>query len=117
MVDDEPTIRALLVDVMTAQGYQVLEAADAATALALLLPDTPLDLLVTDVGLPGTFNGRQLADALRGLRPGLPVLFITGYAESHIIGDGDLEAGMRVLTKPFTLDALERRIQLMLTTP
>ncbi|WP_434774991.1 PAS domain-containing protein [Pseudomonas oryzihabitans] len=117
VVDDEPTIRALLVDVMTAQGYQALEAANAATALALLLPDTPLDLLVTDVGLPGTFNGRQLADALRGLRPGLPVLFITGYAESHIIGDGDLEAGMRVLTKPFTLDALERRIQLMLTPP
>ena len=114
VVDDEPTIRALLVDVMTAQGYQVLEAADAATALALVQPETPLDLLVTDVGLPGTLNGRQLADALRSLRAELPVLFITGYAESQIIGAGDLDTGMRVLTKPFTLDALERRIQLLL---
>ena len=77
VVDDEPTIRTLLVEVMLAQGYRVLEAADAATALALLSPDTPLDLLITDVGLPGALNGRQLADALRGLRPELPVLFIT----------------------------------------
>ncbi|GAC1036644.1 PAS domain-containing protein [Pseudomonas sp. No.117] len=114
VVDDEPTIRALLVDVMTAQGYQVLEAADAATALTLVQPETPLDLLVTDVGLPGTLNGRQLADALRSLRAQLPVLFITGYAESQIIGASDLDTGMRVLTKPFTLDALERRIQLLL---
>ncbi len=69
---------------------------------------------MTDVGLPGTLNGRQLADALRRLRPQLPVLFITGYAEANVIGDGDLDAGMRVLTKPFTLDTLERRIQAML---
>ncbi|MBB2898359.1 PAS domain-containing protein [Pseudomonas sp. AS2.8] len=114
VVDDEPTIRTLLVDAMLAQGYQVLEAADAATALALLAPDTHLDLLVTDVGLPGALNGRQLADALRRLRPQLPVLFITGYAEANVIGDGDLDTGMRILTKPFTLDTLERRIQAML---
>ncbi|MDR6355482.1 nitrogen-specific signal transduction histidine kinase/CheY-like chemotaxis protein [Pseudomonas psychrotolerans] len=114
VVDDEPTIRALVVEVMTAQGYRVLEAADGATALSLLQADTPLDLLVTDVGLPGALNGRQLADALRSGRPKLPVLFITGYAESNVIGDGDLEAGMRVLIKPFGLDALERRIHLML---
>ncbi|HCV75276.1 PAS domain-containing protein [Pseudomonas oryzihabitans] len=114
VVDDEPTIRTLLVEVMIAQGYRVLEAADAATALALLMPDTPLDLLVTDVGLPGALNGRQLADALRGLRPELPVLFITGYAEGQVIDDAHLETGMRVLTKPFTLDTLERRIQAML---
>ena len=114
VVDDEPTIRTLLVEVMIAQGYRVLEAADAATALALLMPDTPLDLLVTDVGLPGALNGRQLADALRGLRPELQVLFITGYAESQVIDNAHLETGMRVLTKPFTLDTLERRIQAML---
>ena len=114
VVDDEATIRTLLVEVMIAQGYQVLEATDAATALALLTPDTHLDLLVTDVGLPGALNGRQLADALRGLRPELPVLFITGYAESQVIDDAHLETGMRVLTKPFTLDTLERRIQAML---
>ncbi|WP_278438874.1 PAS domain-containing protein [Pseudomonas oryzihabitans] len=114
VVDDEPTIRTLLVEVMIAQGYRVLEAADAATALALLSHDTPLDLLITDVGLPGALNGRQLADALRGLRPELPVMFITGYAEGQVIDDAYLETGMRVLTKPFTLDTLERRIQAML---
>ncbi len=74
----------------------------------------PAGLLITDVGLPGALNGRQLADALRGLRPELPVLFITGYAESQVIDDAHLETGMRVLTKPFTLDTLERRIQAML---
>jgi signal transduction histidine kinase len=115
VVDDEPTIRALLVDVMTAQGYRVLEAADAASALALFSSADPPDLLVTDVGLPGPLNGPQLADALRGLRPELPVLFITGYAESQVIDDTHLESGMRVLTKPFTLDTLERRIQALLT--
>ncbi|KTS76317.1 chemotaxis protein CheY [Pseudomonas oryzihabitans] len=114
VVDDEPTIRALVVEVMTAQGYRVLEAADGTTALSLLQADTPLDLLVTDVGLPGALNGRQLADALRSGRPTLPVLFITGYAESNVIGDGDLDAGMGVLIKPFALDTLERRIHLML---
>jgi len=114
VVDDEPTIRALVVEVMTAQGYRVLEAADGVTALTLLLPDTPLDLLVTDVGLPGALNGRQLADALRSVRPELPVLFITGYAEANVIGNGDLEAGMRVLTKPFALNTLEHRIRSML---
>ncbi|MEH3022571.1 MAG: ATP-binding protein [Pseudomonas oryzihabitans] len=114
VVDDEPTIRALVTEAMTAQGYRVLEAAEAASALGLIQSGATVDLLVTDVGLPGALNGRQLADAVRSLRPELPVLFITGYAESHAIGDGDLEAGMRVLIKPFTLDTLERRVQLML---
>ncbi|WP_295467756.1 ATP-binding protein [uncultured Pseudomonas sp.] len=117
VVDDEPTIRALVTEAMTAQGYQVLEAAEGASALDLIRSGAAVDLLVTDVGLPGALNGRQLADAVRSLRPQLPVLFITGYAESHAIGDGDLDTGMRVLIKPFTLDTLERRVQLMLGDP
>jgi len=114
VVDDEPSIRALVTESLSAQGYQVLEAANGAAALELIQSGVALDLLVTDVGLPGTLNGRQLADAARSLRPELPVLFITGYAESQAIGDGDLAAGMRVLSKPFTLDTLERRVQLLL---
>jgi CheY-like chemotaxis protein len=70
-----------------------------------------VDLLVTDVGLPGGMNGRQVADAGRALRPGLKVLFITGYAENAVIGNGHLEPGMHLLTKPFAMDALAGRIR------
>ena len=70
-----------------------------------------MDLLVTDVGLPGGMNGRQVADAGRALRPGLKVLFITGYAENAVIGNGHLEPGMHLLTKPFAMDALAGRIR------
>jgi CheY-like chemotaxis protein len=69
-----------------------------------------VDLLVTDVGLPGGMNGRQLADAARVRRPDLKVLFITGYAESAVIGEGQLKPGMHVLTKPFSLETLGSRI-------
>jgi DNA-binding response OmpR family regulator len=73
-----------------------------------------VDFVVTDVGLPGGMNGRQLADAGRVLRPGLKVLFITGYAESAAIGDGRLGPGMQVLTKPFGMRALASRIRSMI---
>jgi CheY-like chemotaxis protein len=72
---------------------------------------TPIDLLITDVGLPSGLNGRQVADAARALRPGLKVLFITGYAENAAIGNGHLEPGMQVLTKPFTIYVLTNRIE------
>jgi CheY-like chemotaxis protein len=67
--------------------------------------------LITDVGLPGGMNGRQVADAARVLRPDLKVLFITGYAETAIIGDAHLDTGMEVLTKPFALDVLTSKIR------
>lgn len=70
-----------------------------------------IDLLVTDVGLPGGMNGRQMADAGRALRSDLKVLFVTGYAESAILGDGLLAPGMAVVTKPFSLEAMEARIR------
>ncbi|MDQ2762695.1 MAG: hypothetical protein M3Y22_04165, partial [Pseudomonadota bacterium] len=67
--------------------------------------------LVTDVGLPGDINGRQLADAARSMRPQLKILFITGYAENPMLGDGHLELGIHVLTKPFTIKSLASRIR------
>ena len=73
-----------------------------------------IDLLITDVGLPGGINGRQLADAARITRPELKVLFITGYAENAVIGNGHLEPGMQVLTKPFVMEALANRIPEMI---
>ncbi|RRV07573.1 response regulator [Pseudomonas sp. v388] len=114
IVDDEPTIRMLVCEVLEDQGYVPLEAGEGATALKMLESDARIDLLVTDVGLPGGMNGRQLADAARIIRPDLPVLFITGYAENAIIGNGHLDPGMWVLTKPFTMEAFASRIYEMI---
>ncbi len=111
VIDDEPAVRLLMVDVLQDAGYRILEAIDGPGGLEILQSDTRIDLLLTDVGLPGGMNGRQVADAGRALRPGLKVLFITGYAENAIIGDGQLEPGMEVITKPFEIDALANRVR------
>ncbi len=111
IVDDEPTVRMLLTDALGDLGYTLIEAADSLACLKLLRSDVHIDLLITDVGLPGGMNGRQMADAGREVRPHLKTLFITGYAENAAIGDEQLGPGMRVLTKPFAIDALAARVQ------
>ncbi len=111
IVDDEPIVRMLVAEVLIDLGYQVVEAADGAAGLEKLGSDARIDLLITDIGLPGGMNGRQVADAARTLRPDLRVLFITGYAENSVIGDGQLDPGMQVLTKPFLLETLVSRIR------
>lgn len=110
IVDDEPTVRMLLRDVLGDLGYTLIEAADSYAGLKLLRSDVHIDLLISDVGLPGGMNGRQMADAGLEVRPGLKVLFITGYAETVAIGSGDLKPGMQVLTKPFEVDTLTARV-------
>jgi len=115
VVDDEPTVRMLVVEVLEDLGYTAIEVADGAAGLQVLQSDTRIDLLVTDVGLPGGMNGRQLADVGRLLRPGLKVLFITGYAENAVLGSGQLEPGMHVLSKPFQMDLLANRIREMIS--
>jgi signal transduction histidine kinase/ActR/RegA family two-component response regulator len=114
VVDDEPTIRMLLADVLNGQGYTTVEAEEGATALRILQSDARIDLLITDVGLPGGMNGRQLADAARVTPPDLKVLFITGYAENAIIGNAQLAPGMQLLTKPFVMEELAGRIRSMI---
>ncbi|MGV7032290.1 PAS domain-containing protein [Methylobacterium symbioticum] len=116
IVDDEPTVRMLVTEVLEDLGYAAIEAADGASGLTVLHSDVRIDLLVTDVGLPGGMNGRQMADAGRVSRPGLKVLFITGYAENAALGGGRLEPGMHVLTKPFSVDVLASRIRAMIET-
>lgn len=111
VVDDEPTVRMLLAEVLGELGYTVIEAADSMAGLKVLRSDVRIDLLITDVGLPGGLNGRQMAEAGRDVRPGLGTLFITGYAENAVIGNGHLEAGMQVLTKPFSVDTLTARVR------
>jgi CheY-like chemotaxis protein len=102
VVDDEPALRMIIVEVMQGLGYATLEAGDGAEALRILQsPRQRIDLLVSDVGLPGGMNGRQVADAARTARPELKVLFITGYAENAVLSHGHLDPGMHVMTKPF----------------
>ena len=109
VVDDEPSIRMLLTDALEEIGFSVIEAHDGPTGLRTLQSNATIDLLITDVGLPGGMNGRQLVDAARLTRPDLKVLFITGYAENAIIGNGQLAPGMQVLTKPFVVETLASR--------
>ena len=111
VVDDEPTVRMLVTEVLEDLGYTAIEAPDGATGLKVLQSDVRVDLLVTDVGLPGGVNGRQVADAARVTRPDLKVLFITGYAENAVVSHGHLDPGMHVLTKPFAMEALASRIK------
>jgi PAS domain S-box-containing protein len=111
VVDDEPTVRMLVTEVLEDLGYTAIEAADGPSGLKLLQSPVRIDLLISDVGLPGGLNGRQLADAGRQVRPKLKVLFITGYADNAVIGNGHLEPGMHVLTKPFAMEALASRIK------
>jgi signal transduction histidine kinase/CheY-like chemotaxis protein len=110
VVDDEPTVRMLVIDVLEDLGFTVLEAGDGAAGLRVLQSGTRVDLLISDVGLPGGMNGRQLADAARAVWPELKVLFITGYAENAIISSGQLAPGMRVLTKPFVVETFATRV-------
>jgi PAS domain S-box-containing protein len=110
VVEDEPVVRALIVEVLGDLGYKALEAVDGPSGLKVLETKQRIDLLVTDVGLPG-LNGRQLADHARVLRPDLKVLFITGYAEKAAMASGFLGAGMEMITKPFAVDTLATRIR------
>jgi CheY-like chemotaxis protein len=109
LVDDEPAIRMLVMEVLQDLRYDAIEAEDGMSALSVLRSDRRIDLLITDVGLPGGMNGRQLADAAREGRPALKVLFITGYAANA--ADGALTAGMHVMTKPFSMEGLTAKIR------
>jgi PAS domain S-box-containing protein len=114
VVEDEPVVRGVLLEMLAEQGYRTLEAVDGPSGLAILNSGQRVDLLVTDVGLPG-MNGRQLADQARETRPDLKVLFITGYAGSAAVSDGVLQPGMEMITKPFDLDHLSQRIRAMVS--
>ena len=114
VVDDEPSIRHLIDEVLSEAGYTVIDAADGAAGIKILQSGARVELLITDVGLPHGMNGRQVADAAREIRPGLKVLFITGYAENAAVGNGHLEPGMELLTKPFAMDALAAKIEEMM---
>ena len=113
VIEDETVVRDLVVEVLQDLGYQTIEAADGPSGLKVLQSAARIDLLITDIGLPG-LNGRQVVDAARQQRPELKVLFMTGYAENATIANGFLEPGMQMITKPFAIDALMLRIRDMI---
>lgn len=114
LVEDEPTLRELFAEQLADLGYQVIAVENGGAALNILHSNRRIDLLLTDVGLPGGLNGRQVADAGRTTRPDLKVLFITGYAQSAAVADSLLGRGMKVLTKPFDIDTLAARVRKMI---
>ncbi|HEY9239487.1 MAG TPA: response regulator, partial [Burkholderiaceae bacterium] len=116
VVEDEAVVRGLIVEVLGDLGYRALEAADGPAGLEILQSRARIDLLITDIGLPG-LNGRQIAEAGRQSRPALKVLFMTGYAENAAIASGFLEPGMSMLTKPFAMEALATRIREIIESP
>jgi CheY-like chemotaxis protein len=110
VVEDEPSVRMLISETLVELGYVPVEAVDGPSGLRAVQSGMKVDLLITDVGLPG-LNGRQLADAARALHPGLRVLFITGFAGSAAVGNAMLEPGMQILTKPFSMEALAAKLR------
>ena len=115
LVDDEALVRMVAAEALEELGYVVIEAGDGASALRIVASDASISLLITDVGLPGGVNGRQVADAARVDRPNLKVLFITGYAESAVLNHGDLDDGMQLLTKPFQIEVFARKVREIIT--
>jgi len=106
----------LMVETLVDAGYRVLDAPDGPSGLQILQSETRIDLLVTDVGLPGGMNGRQVADAARISRPHLKVLFVTGYAEKTVFGNQRLPPGMEVISKPFPVADLANKIGELIKT-
>jgi len=117
VVEDDEAVRRASVEALREMGYHVLEAADAMEGFRLVADRNDLDLLFTDIGLPGGINGRVLADAARALRPGLRVLFTTGYTRNAIIHNGVLDPGVFLLPKPFTLAALAAKAREAIDAP
>lgn len=113
VVEDDPVVRGLIREVLAELGYTALEATDGPEGLRILQSDERVDLLVTDIGLPG-LNGRQIADAARAHRPDLKVLFMTGYAENAALPTGFLERGVAMVTKPFAMDKFACQVQSMI---
>jgi PAS domain S-box-containing protein len=110
VIEDEPTVRELIIEVLEDLGYCTVVAGDGPSGLAILQNAPRVDLLITDIGLPG-LNGRQVVDAARLTRPGLKVLFLTGYAENATLANGFLQPGMAMLTKPFSLKVLGTKVR------
>ncbi|MGU3494203.1 ATP-binding protein [Xanthobacteraceae bacterium A53D] len=115
VIEDDAAVRMIVTEVLAELGYEAIETIDAEQAIPILQSNQRIDLLVTDVGLPG-LNGRQIAEIARQSRPDLKVLFVTGYAEKAAVRAGFLDEGMEMLTKPFAVDALATKLREVLAS-
>ncbi|MBE1161825.1 PAS domain S-box protein [Dyella acidiphila] len=113
VVEDEAVIRNVITEVLSNLGYEITQAVDGLEGVSIAVSDYPIDLIITDIGLPGV-NGRSVAEAARDRRPGLPVLLITGYDASADSAPLDLPAGTALLSKPFTVDKLREQVSRLL---
>ncbi|MDR3529649.1 MAG: response regulator [Rhodopila sp.] len=111
VVEDDDTLRAYLAEILSELGYYVLEAQQGPDALRMLEGPQQVDLLFTDIVMPGGMNGRQLADAARQLRPGLRVLFMSGYTRDTVVHHGRIEPSVEMISKPFSRDALAMKVR------
>lgn len=111
VVEDDDDVRETAIGMLTDLGYDILQAADPVTALGMVTDGTPIDLLFTDVIMPGQMTGHDLAEAIRGMRPDLPVLFTSGYVQDSIVHDGQLDEGVTLLGKPYTQQTLAQKIR------
>jgi PAS domain S-box-containing protein len=111
VVEDDDDVRAYSKEMLRELGYSILEASTGPAALRVLDLNPEIDLLFTDVGLPGGMNGRQLADEARKRRPDLKILFTTGYARNAIVHEGRLDPGVQLITKPFTYAAVGAKLR------
>jgi CheY-like chemotaxis protein len=115
VVEDHDELREHSAETLASLGYRVLTAADGPSALEILRTDHQIDLLFTDVVLAGGINGRKLAEAATDLRPGLPTLFTTGYTRNAIVHNGRLDPGVALISKPFNIEQLARKVQQVLS--
>ncbi|KQT31430.1 two-component system sensor histidine kinase/response regulator [Sphingomonas sp. Leaf412] len=111
VVEDDDEVRATVVEMLGDLGYRVLKAVDAASGLAVIESGVPVDLLFTDVVMPGRLKSPEMARKARARLPGLAVLFTSGYTENSIVHGGRLDAGVELLSKPYTREALARKIR------
>ena len=114
VVEDEPDLRTYTTEALRDLGYRVVEAGDAREALEIFEQHPEIELLFTDVVLTGGMNGRALSDEVSRRRPGLPVLFTTGYTSNAIVHHGRLDPGMHLIGKPFTYAELASKVRRML---
>jgi CheY-like chemotaxis protein len=117
LVEDDDNVRATTADLLTDLGYRVLRARNADAAMAIIESGASIDLLFTDVVMPGGFGARELARKAQQQLPGLPVLFTSGYTDNAIIHGGRLDQGVELLSKPYTQDELARKLRKVLTAP
>jgi len=117
LVEDHPGVREVAVKQLEEFGCQVTQAQDGHTALALLKQSVPVDLLFTDIVMPGGMTGVELARHATELRPGLKILFTSGFAENALQGDEDRLGGRNFLSKPYRKQDLARRIREVLSDP